>query len=572
MPTTILSLPNAPSEILLWVGAGVSFPDPTSLPLGAPLTTFALDQTISSVSRVQLLDRWRRLNAIIDETPHGAPLGIMPRLETVLEAIADAQSSIPGGSFDFLAGFRSFEKATPNQNHDNLALLLKAGASVVTVNFDLCIEDALKNYLPPHGSIRRAKLGTTHRSEVIGAHGYGRIWHLHGIASQPQQLGATIKNIKNGFHAAFTRSLEAQLDRGSHIVFLGYSGSDAFDVTLYFKSFKPSRFHRSSATFVQHGSSRVPDGIRAMLRCFGKATIVNADTHDFIRSLSDSKSAAPASPSYDWEKAFLARAKSSGAGGVTALVSCSICNALGVQVDLVHKGALASAKRFAAGLSLHADEILALAFRLTGQARLEREFTKAPTKLLGYYYANGFVDRAHRLTRPARALLAAAVVAATDLDWSIYTEAAVRCRAIILKHLRTGFASMLTEPEIDELEILLRVFSLLSEKPLAHVRNVQAAAVASRFKMLIHAYLDRVDDLASEQQAATLYGDLGSVSGYVGTYRDIAIKNLVLSPSGRRDSRILDARYFAQKSVSLARCAGDALGERHGLTLIDLMP
>lgn len=572
MRTALLSPPNKPPEIILWVGAGVSFPNPTALPLGRTLTEFALDHTLGVASRTQLFELWDRLNAFIDETKQGAPLGSIPRLETVLGSISDGQASVSGGSYDFLKGFETFADAEPNENHNYLAELLSAGASVVTTNFDLCVEKCLRTRLPGSAKLRTTRHGLTHQCRVSGHSGYGTIWHLHGIASRPQDLGATIKAIKTGLPSSFTKELEAHLHRGCHVVFLGYSGTDAFDVTLYFKSFKPAHFPRSSATFVQHATAKPPNGIRAFLRCFGSSTVVSASTEDFLRTLSGISSPLKCGPTLDWKKGFLAKSVMSAPGGATSIVSCAICNDLGIRADVVRAGTLASAKRYFAGSPGKVDDILAVAFRLAGQAKGERAHTTDAARLVGYYYAHGLVERALELTRPASVLLNAVLSAPPDLDWGLYTESAVRCRAIILRHLRNGVANPLGSSDLNELEILIRVFSVLSDRSLAQVRNVQAVATAYRFRMLIHAYIDGVDDLASQELVTSLYGDLGSVSGYIGTYRDIAIKNLVLSTRGRRDNRVSDARYFAQKSVSLARCAGDVLGERHGLTLIDLMP
>src|ERR1051325_4372438 len=117
-----MSVPNFIDDFptdqwLLWVGAGISYSAPTSLPLGGALTLFALRECCGEVVATKVEQLWTEANAIIGTPDVPVPLGIVPRLESILGDIDDVRVKSIGCEFDFLLGFRTFTDASFNQNH-----------------------------------------------------------------------------------------------------------------------------------------------------------------------------------------------------------------------------------------------------------------------------------------------------------------------------------------------------------------------------------------------------------------------------------------------------------------------
>src|ERR1041384_637217 len=96
------------SQWVIWVGAGISADPPSSLPLGLPLTRFALDTCCGQAVRERIEDLWQQINRQVRSPENPEPLGALPRLESILGDIDDVRTQTIGLNFDFLLGFQSF--------------------------------------------------------------------------------------------------------------------------------------------------------------------------------------------------------------------------------------------------------------------------------------------------------------------------------------------------------------------------------------------------------------------------------------------------------------------------------
>lgn len=184
-----------PSETVLWSGAGVSINAPTRLPSGVDLTRRAL-QALFAPGTCETIES---LYADFDRRP---PL---PRLETVL-GIAAGDDVHGLAALELLAPVHT---APPNSLHRCLAAHLDAGGSQITTNFDKCIERA-----------------------VTSEEAAERLLHPHGIIDDLESVrrGASVAALDRGFDAATSEALLATLNSARLLVFVGYSGSDFFDV------------------------------------------------------------------------------------------------------------------------------------------------------------------------------------------------------------------------------------------------------------------------------------------------------------------------------------------------------
>lgn len=126
-----------------------------------------------------------------------------PRLETVLDVVRRVNGL--GALVDILSDLRS---APPNDLHRFFAAHNRLDGRHVTANFDTCIEDA----------------------------GGKDVFHFHGsFADGADMLGATLSRIQRGFPVDFATLLEDMLTSSAVLVFVGYSGSDAFDVEPFLR-------------------------------------------------------------------------------------------------------------------------------------------------------------------------------------------------------------------------------------------------------------------------------------------------------------------------------------------------
>jgi hypothetical protein len=191
-----------PQAVVFWSGAGISNDAPTCAPLGGGLTVRALGYAFEPCCLERIRDYYAALRVKRE----------YPRLETVLDVVhrivgADALA-------DVLSDMR---RPHPNDVHAFFAHHLDAGGRQITANFDDCIE-------------RSRAVPTT--DELI---------HFHGsFAVDPcgASLGATLGNIQGGFPPALAEQLRTTLTAPAveAIVFVGYSGYDAFDVAPFLRS------------------------------------------------------------------------------------------------------------------------------------------------------------------------------------------------------------------------------------------------------------------------------------------------------------------------------------------------
>jgi hypothetical protein len=196
-----------PQSVVFWSGAGISSDAPTCGPLGGELTVRALDYAFEPCCLERIQDYYAALRVERE----------YPRLETVLDVVCriiglDALN-------DVLSDMR---RPVPNEVHAFLARHLDAGGRQVTANFDDCIE---RSRAPSTG---------------------GELTHFHGsFATDPSgaRLGATLGNIQGGFTPALAERLRGTLTASAvkAIVFVGYSGYDAFDVGPFLRSLAPAR-------------------------------------------------------------------------------------------------------------------------------------------------------------------------------------------------------------------------------------------------------------------------------------------------------------------------------------------
>lgn len=255
-----------PGECVFWSGAGISANPPTSLPLGLQLTEESLENScepgISS-----------RLSHYFAQAKMPATSGIKdaPRLEVVLDALYQA---IGARAFEAL---RRVGQAEPNPLHRLFAGHLALGGAHLTTNFDRCIEKAASG-VPVDGSVV----------------------HVHGEwdPQRPEVLGARISTVGGGLPTPLAERITNELAARKAIVFVGYSGSDYFDVDPYFRGLPERELDLShlKVVWVSHSRNSAMttttglDGegkriLKALSRCGAQVMRIRGQTSDILLTL-----------------------------------------------------------------------------------------------------------------------------------------------------------------------------------------------------------------------------------------------------------------------------------------------
>ncbi len=380
---------------IIWVGAGISRPNPSSLPLGWELTQFALSQTCDSEVQNKIFDIWDRANKIASTSSNSTPLGLIPRLESILGEIEDVQSKLKTHKFNFMEGFKTFVNTPYNKNHLYIAELLSSGATVITTNFDLCIQKAYRDIVQGTDELVLKIDKNTFCYEPRSNIEAGKLWHVHGTCDDVSSLGATVRMIKEGLSSEFQKYLDNRFDNSCALIFLGYSASDSFDVNLYFSNKKRSQFSNSMAAYIQHGTSSAPPNANYLIQCFRSSTIENGDTSEFLEKLSKTGYGCSRSEEiFDWKQAFLQKAILADKDKIKEFLICKISYMLGINIDNIDSNAYRNALQ----LENYYDRIdfhktLALVCRVKGisddEKRHDLNVKVKDSDLLGFYYAQG---------------------------------------------------------------------------------------------------------------------------------------------------------------------------------------
>lgn len=249
------------SKTIFWVGAGIGAETPCNLPLGNGLTDAFLKAMLGDEQAEKFIlywnnhipkirdsikgNNWNAPTSMTVYTPDDVRSGNAwerPRLEFIIGEMNKLDQEFQDISFQKLENERRYKRqyaieslshfteAEPNLLHYWLADFARAGATIVTANFDTCIEKAL-NVVPLS---KPTSLDGVRGIETTS----GFIYHIHGVAADENiqsNLGATINNVSKRLPEAFTKKLEKCFQDGYNIVFIGYSGLDFFDVQPFFE-------------------------------------------------------------------------------------------------------------------------------------------------------------------------------------------------------------------------------------------------------------------------------------------------------------------------------------------------
>lgn len=291
-------------DILFLVGAGVSKPSPSNIPLGYELTKYILDKSCGVKESNCIFDTWKNFSNVINNYDKKLKFPI-PRLETVLGCINELDILTERRSI--LYGLKSLVNVPYNRNHLILSHFLRKGSNILTTNFDLGIQNAYKEAF--NENLTHLPYGTF--SSYYG-NSTGKLYHIHGSSNDDiSLLGATVEKVKKGFNRSEKIMLDKLIKSSKLIVILGYSISDSFDVTPYFESLD---FCIDTCCFIQHKNDKnssidFPNNVDIILKKAKTKKKIAINTLDFLirfeaAILNKNLSYKNEDAFFDWKKEF----------------------------------------------------------------------------------------------------------------------------------------------------------------------------------------------------------------------------------------------------------------------------
>lgn len=279
-------------KTIFWVGSGVSIDPPTGLPSGPSLTETLIKSALGPQWGQLYLDSWRELSGVISDITRDklfhqyAIEAPVPRLEFLINCIDDVDIELQRARFTnnrMIDSFEYINNYPPNQLHALLAEIFLAGAIIVTPNFDTCIERMLSPDLSDF------TLGD-HYGVPSYQNRNGCIYHYHGTAQKPHELGATIRKVKSGLPSEFRKLLVDCFEKHYNLICVGFSGSDFFDVTPFFQELanKSTDEYCGKAIFFSYGKASEASLLREkyaaenMFGAFRNKTNMRGNTHYFL--------------------------------------------------------------------------------------------------------------------------------------------------------------------------------------------------------------------------------------------------------------------------------------------------
>ena len=286
-----------PSYVVFWVGCGIDHIKPTNLPLASELLQTLLLKTCGQHS-TKLLQIWKTVKNEIDKLSISEnEFASIPRMESIIEQFLLCEQNMKE-SHTILPVIMCFKDAPPNENHFSLASAILCGANVVTTNYSLCIQKAIsllqdgiefKIQQPENDS-----LTYVYQSNHPGA---GAIYHIHGVATEGSQIGASLSKVKASLSPMIIEKIETWLQEKKVFIFCGYSGNDSFDVNRYFLS-KEDNCTEAIGVFLRHSSDKTDEYLskifihekeQILLHMFQDRYIIETNTSNVLAKFANIK-------------------------------------------------------------------------------------------------------------------------------------------------------------------------------------------------------------------------------------------------------------------------------------------
>lgn len=580
-----------PEKALFWVGAGISHAAPTCLPLGKELTTFTLEEICGKTVSNRIFHIWKKVTDIIKKQDR-ASVSEIPRLESILDVVRRSEEKLVSSSFSFLSGFRAFSNAPPNSIHFHLANSLLEGVTIITPNFDLCIEKAWQEiqcspiFPVPRYGMDLVKFNLNKKMQL------GQIWHYHGVAMDPVSIGATVKAIKAGFSKELKNHLIEKIKSCNVIVFIGYSFFDGFDVNPFFLSISKGFFDQTKAVYIQHNQGEQLTRVRAstrpsklsppdferisrVLACFKEIEFYQGETCNLFNG--ENIHEIKIDP-FIWKNAFLSEANLVDLAKIRPLLICSLSDYLGININLLKPKVLYTMMQNKSYYDTQylLDQIT-ISLRRQHLTLLEKKYHRAKKSradqddLLGYYYSKGNYEKAKEYAITLEQV-EASIDSAQELNWVQFTSLASYCRPIIAYYLKNIFVRKIRLNDQATVNRLLGILIKLNSTPLQNILDVNQLGTSLRFQFLFHMLTNKGKiDHALIEKSIEIYAENTSIPGYISVFRDIAINYLLSAKLFGNKKYLRNSWKYAKTSFQISCAVGDMPGLFRAVSVLTLI-
>ena len=528
------------NKIVFWVGAGIDRLFPTCLPNGEELLIFFLDNTVGRLSSEEIRDLWEKNKKIINNDNEFSSFSGIPRLETIIDRCFRLEKNLHS-CISFTKGLSSFANAPFNDNHYVIAKLIGLGASVVTTNFTLCIQKAFEHIYGENVQLESEKGKKDYFMPVFSSskEGSGKIFHIHGVANRLNDLGVTLEQIAQGISSDFSRQLNYWMDNEYTFIFVGYSGSDAFDVNRFFLEKKPQDSN-STGIYIRYSNEDVVDYSltkplekeNILLHAFRQSYISLLNTTNFLLSLVEVDSYLK-SPAYEWQGNFL-NCSDRYPEDVKIALAVNICYFLGINIEAISSGVCWVEKVDNKSIfsNWYSDYTCFHMGRLQANSQL---LSKYKDNLLSYnkdteyiksiYYSSiGDYSSCAKYTIPlgeAKRNLLKKVQTGEVVDWATSQPFDHHSKRII--SIITANPSLLVENIkrfSKEALIIIECYKILQSLEYSFLAEIHQISVAQRnLSILLQLFCDQHLDAINMLYESTYYfSEVSSVDGIIGNY------------------------------------------------------
>lgn len=553
------------SKLIIWAGSGISISEPSNLPAADNLTSFILDQCCGYQAKYRIESIWCQANEMVASGSYKTYFGMYPRLEAILNEVSAVENSQKTVSKYVMSGFESFASVPYNVNHAVLAKLVNQGVTVITTNFDLCIQRAYEMLFPEENKLNRKKLGNVIIfSPNKSIHSKGKIIHLHGTADDISTLGATIRSVKYGLSDEAKQVLESCWSENSVMHIVGYSMSDWFDINPYFIDKSKNSFDKTRIVFFQHGDRPCPTGLERLFEPFMEWNCIRGDTTKYLQMLADELLPGEKSICFNWKTEFNKK-MSLRDEKCRGYYTCAIAFALGINVNKLNINAIKQTKRNKSIYDgSHVHMVLGAIYRMQNKANEEEKQYRDPimgkSDLLGYYYAHRQLDEALKLAASFEEILSALRSSERELEWYPYTSMSVHCGVIVDKYLTKHELRKVSIVDKHRSVDLIELAKLLGDRPLKGVIMINQVVTAWRVQLILKSLCYGIVDDELKERIYHLYGEGSSIIGFVSAWRDYSVANYFLYKYHHDTESKYKAIEYIERSNQLASLIGDVRG------------
>lgn len=239
---------TCPEDVIFWSGAGISFPSPSSLPLGDDLTKNVINSFIP-------LKHLNQINKIFKNGGFLNPYGLEKssfRLELIIQSIYNILGYKTYDLFDFF----NLSSSSVNHYHLFFGSHILRGGTHFTMNLDTGIEKAIS--ILSASNMEKMVVASYDLFESPYLDYFGKLVKLHGSIHDTgnyHNLGILLNNIVGGFSPTNSSKILAAMRRCKILVFIGYSGSDWFDVTKFLRTYLPGKINPLTIIWIKHSES-----------------------------------------------------------------------------------------------------------------------------------------------------------------------------------------------------------------------------------------------------------------------------------------------------------------------------